>query len=501
MAWPQHHASARATANGASSQPKGAVDDVCQGCEENNWTATELIDESSGEPVPGIPYKIFDVGTKEEVASGILDENGQSIVHPIAMKHTNLFVMYGTDGAIDEAMDEIERLQKEQALAANARNNWRGIPAGLSESEFNDAYDRRTWENGGRFEKPTVGFFEGAGYGAIMAYDYVFSGFDSDHMIEELYKADRARSFDEYQLVTGAREATKWESFSGGTGQGLSFGFGEEGMAWLDSAITGRDYDEILADRRQLLKAEELSNSGYYLGGEITGGVATIFIPVAGAAGKAAQGANAGSKVIAGAKASAKVGAGLGALSGAGHDEGGVVDRLDGALLGAATGGVAGLLLGGAGVLLARGASRLRIPGRVRFRGRNNSVKGAVDDANFAQNSIRSDRAFSDEGQAVYSKLAGKEIKTVDDLSAALKNGDIKVSDVPVDYVTIDGNKLILNTRTSTALQDAGIPRSQWFATDRTGQTAYGNKLFDDLARDQLRRNDLPSSGSPTIGN
>jgi len=355
----------------AEAESEANVDDPLQACgPEENWTETGLIDESTGEPVPNIPYKIYDRDTKKVVASGTLDENGLSPRHCIPLEHTSLFVMYGTDDAIDEAMAEMERLQKEHALATNAKADWRGIPAGLDEAGFNAAYDQKTIDNGGRFEKPSVSLLEGAGYGAIMVYDYVSSGFDSGHMIEELYEDDRARSFDEYQLVTGAREATRGESFGGGLGQGVTFGFGEEFMAWFESSITGRDYDTAVAERRQIQRAQKISHSGYYLGGEITGGVATIFIPVAGAAGKAAQGATTGAKLVSSATAAAKTGAALGALSGAGHDEGGVVDRLDGAAWGAATGGVAGALLGGAGVLIARGASKTRIWAKAKFSAR-----------------------------------------------------------------------------------------------------------------------------------
>lgn len=136
--------------------------------------------------------------------------------------------------------------------------------------------------------------------------------------------------------------------------------------------------------------------------------------------------------------------------------------------------------------------------------GRNGSVYGSVGDANFAQTTIRSDRTFSAEGQQIYSDIAGYPIRTVDDLSGALRRGDINPSDVPVDFVDMNGSRLILNTRTSTALQDAGIPQSQWFGTQRTGQTAYidptGNPVtYNDLATNQLNNNNLPPTGSPTL--
>lgn len=136
--------------------------------------------------------------------------------------------------------------------------------------------------------------------------------------------------------------------------------------------------------------------------------------------------------------------------------------------------------------------------------GRNGSTAGSVADANFAQTSIRSDGAFSPDGQQIYSDLAGRPIRTVDDLTDALRNGDISVSDVPVDFVNMNGTTLVLNTRTSTALQNAGIPQSQWYGAPRTGQTAYiddaGNAVtFDDLATQQLGNNGFPPTGSTTL--
>lgn len=55
----------------------------------------------------------------------------------------------------------------------------------------------------------------------------------------------------------------------------------------------------------------------------------------------------------------------------------------------------------------------------------------------------------------------------------------------------LDGARLILNMRTSTALRDAGIPKADWFGINRTGQIAdlETGTLFDDLARAQLQRN------------
>lgn len=90
----------------------------------------------------------------------------------------------------------------------------------------------------------------------------------------------------------------------------------------------------------------------------------------------------------------------------------------------------------------------------------NSAVRGSVADASFAQPLIRSDRMFSEIGQRTYSSLTGTPIETVDDLVAALSRGEISPSQVPLDFVDMDGTRLILNTRTSTALRDAGIQKA-----------------------------------------
>lgn len=117
---------------------------------------------------------------------------------------------------------------------------------------------------------------------------------------------------------------------------------------------------------------------------------------------------------------------------------------------------------------------------------------GVLNNANFAQKTYNNN--FSDEGSKYFTGIAGKSIKTVDDLVAALKSGSIKPEQVPIDYIVRDGNTLILNTRSSQALTQAGIPRTQWNAKNRTGAD-----MFEDMLTDQLKRNKLPSSGTSTV--
>ncbi len=118
---------------------------------------------------------------------------------------------------------------------------------------------------------------------------------------------------------------------------------------------------------------------------------------------------------------------------------------------------------------------------------------GVLDSANFAQKTFKAS-SFSDEGIAYYSKIAGRDIVSVDDLVGAIKNGEISPSQIPIDYVVRDGNTLILNTRSSQALTQAGIPRNQWNAVNRTGQD-----LYEELLTGQLTRNKLSSEGISTV--
>jgi len=83
---------------------------------------------------------------------------------------------------------------------------------------------------------------------------------------------------------------------------------------------------------------------------------------------------------------------------------------------------------------------------------------------------------------------------TVDSVADGLRSGTIRPADVAVNYIIRDGNKLILNTRSATALEKAGIPRSQWNAADRTGDSEWEGRLDD-----QLRKNALSSQGTPIV--
>lgn len=115
-----------------------------------------------------------------------------------------------------------------------------------------------------------------------------------------------------------------------------------------------------------------------------------------------------------------------------------------------------------------------------------------LDNANYAQKTYSN--TFSAEGRKIYSDLAGEPINTIDDLVNAINFGKVNVADLPVEYIVRDGNTLILNTRTSQVLTQAGISRSQWNAIDRTGEA-----LFEELLTEQLSRNKLTAEGISTV--
>jgi RHS repeat-associated protein len=107
----------------------------------------------------------------------------------------------------------------------------------------------------------------------------------------------------------------------------------------------------------------------------------------------------------------------------------------------------------------------------------------------FAQTSFS--RSFSDVGRKFYSSLAGRAIETVGDLTNALVNGFIGPESIPVEFVKVDGKRVILNTRTSAALMDAKINVKDWNLVDKTGDKEAMRRL-----QYQLRNNELSPTGT-----
>ncbi len=107
-----------------------------------------------------------------------------------------------------------------------------------------------------------------------------------------------------------------------------------------------------------------------------------------------------------------------------------------------------------------------------------------IEGANFAQNTAG--KNFSAEGAfsgAPRSEIAGQ-----------LLEGTLTPGSVPVEVIVRNGQTLILNTRSATALAEAGIPRSQWTVVNLTGNAAAEARLTA-----QLARNGLTGAGTPTV--
>jgi len=131
--------------------------------------------------------------------------------------------------------------------------------------------------------------------------------------------------------------------------QGALLGWYDEFAAGVRSMMTGRPYEELLAEEREILKRFEEEHPGWSIALQTAGSVVSpaskVLAPIKGAtvAGRAASGAFGGGKI--------------GAVYGAGSAEGGVQERLEGAGVGAVTGAVTGGLVTPAAEKLATKAS------------------------------------------------------------------------------------------------------------------------------------------------
>ncbi|MGH9169521.1 MAG: hypothetical protein ACRD0Z_01375 [Acidimicrobiales bacterium] len=133
------------------------------------------------------------------------------------------------------------------------------------------------------------------------------------------------------------------------------------------------------------------------------------------------------------------------------------------------------------------GGSRPRAPSCDRSAtGSSVAAEGGVniEDANFAQTTAS--EAFHPEGN-----YAGQ---TITGMANELSSGALSPADVPVQVAVVDGNTLILNTRSALALEEAGIPRAEWTLQNVTGDPEAMQRL-----ENQLANNGLASSGTPTV--
>lgn len=135
----------------------------------------------------------------------------------------------------------------------------------------------------------------------------------------------------------------------------------------------------------------------------------------------------------------------------------------------------AGLVLTGAG-LMTMGAAELG------SHAAGNPARGGdpapidVSEAGFAQ------RTASER----FSTAGTFKGRLVDDVADDLRHGRLTPEDVPINVIRREGKVLILNTRSSVALERAGIPRSRWHVVDRTGHPGHERRLNRQLSRNRL---------------
>lgn len=145
------------------------------------------------------------------------------------------------------------------------------------------------------------------------------------------------------------------ESFGRGVAQGLTLGFSDEIVGGVESLFTDKTYQRARDESRAANKTAEAAHGGYYLGGEITGGLAG---GVAAVATLPASAPTLGTAVAGG--------AGYGAVSGLGSSEADLTtlkgenyleaanDMAGGALVGGAAGALGHGIVKGAGALIKR---------------------------------------------------------------------------------------------------------------------------------------------------
>jgi len=80
------------------------------------------------------------------------------------------------------------------------------------------------------------------------------------------------------------------------------------------------------------------------------------------------------------------------------------------------------------------------------------------------------------------------------DVAGDLQSGVLSPNQVPVNFVQRGSFSLIDNTRSTIALQEAGVPINQWNLVNRTGVTSVENAVTT-----KLLNNNLPATGTSTV--
>ena len=113
---------AAGAASRASPQPVGRSVHPC-----NNWVDVIAYDEGDGKPIKDLPYKVFDVPSGTEIASGKTDGSDVPQSHCIAERYTELVVCFGTPAAIKEALEKAQEQSAARQLALLQQSTWNNI--------------------------------------------------------------------------------------------------------------------------------------------------------------------------------------------------------------------------------------------------------------------------------------------------------------------------------------------------------------------------------------
>lgn len=89
---------------------------------------------------------------------------------------------------------------------------------------------------------------------------------------------------DKISPVDPEKEISEAESAARGFAQGATLGFADEISGGVESLFTDKSYEQARDESRKNFKTAEKANPGYYLAGEVGGGLATAAIPFGGTA-------------------------------------------------------------------------------------------------------------------------------------------------------------------------------------------------------------------------
>ncbi|MBW8869301.1 MAG: RHS repeat-associated core domain-containing protein [Acidobacteriales bacterium] len=115
----------------------------------------------------------------------------------------------------------------------------------------------------------------------------------------------------------------------------------------------------------------------------------------------------------------------------------------------------------------------------------------SVEDATLSTSAL----SFSQTTASPYFSRGGSlEGRSIANVADDLRAGTMTPQDLPVEYLTRDGNNLIINTRTSLALRQANVPITEWKLLNLTGDAQAEAEMTE-----RLTRNRLTSQGTDTL--